>query len=199
MSLTSPAFATNQKGLRKTYLWVTAWLIAGAVLAILLLANSIRDYQLVSKIIDTEQVRYETNQHVAALEQRLRLNALGTGPRLKSLIDDLAESGDRPAWIELRASDGSLLRVSGKQEGHRFPKKRWPRTSATMSHSSKFWPLLSATSSWKFFQFIFPQFQFQLIRRHPQSVPPQGQPLYRRWKLRCHWTASFIQYFGQSY
>ena len=109
MSLTSPAFATNQKGLRKTYLWVTAWLIAGAVLAILLLANSIRDYQLVSKIIDTEQVRYETNQHVAALEQRLRLNALGTGPRLKSLIDDLAESGDRPAWIELRASDGSLL------------------------------------------------------------------------------------------
>jgi hypothetical protein len=114
---------TNIKGLRKTYPWVSAWLIAGAVLAILLLANSIRDYQLVSKIIDTEQVRHETNQHVSALEQRLRLNALGTGPRLKSLIDDLTESGDRPAWIELRAMNGSLLESSGKTGGPSFSKE----------------------------------------------------------------------------
>ena len=115
MSLTKPALTTNRKGLRKTYLWVTAWLIAGAVLAILLLANSIRDYLLVSKIIDTEQVRYETNQHVTAFEQRLRLNALGTVPRLEWLTNDLEQSGDKPAWIEVRASDGTLLESSGKR------------------------------------------------------------------------------------
>ncbi len=122
MSLAKPAFATNRKGLRKTYLWVTAWLITGAVLAILLFANSIRDYLLVSKMIDTEQVRYETNQHVAAFEQRSRLNALGTGPQLKWLTDDLEQSGDKPAWIEVRAGDGSLLESSGKTGGPSFSK-----------------------------------------------------------------------------
>ena len=111
---------TNIKGLRKTYLWVSAWLIAGAVLAILLLANSIRDYLVVSKIIDTEQVRYETNQHVAAFEQRLRLSALGTGTRLKWLTDDLEQSGDKPVWIDVRASDGTLLETFGKTAGPSF-------------------------------------------------------------------------------
>jgi hypothetical protein len=170
MSITRPALRTNIKGLRKTYLWVSAWLIAGAVLAILLLANSIRDYQLVSKIIDTEQVRHETNQHVAALEQRLRLNALGTGPRLKSLIDDIAESGDRPAWIELRAIDGSLLESSGKTGGPSFSQDEVATHSR--NHESLF--KVVATSLGDIVVEVFPVH----LPTIPISVNPAAPPIH---------------------
>jgi hypothetical protein len=54
-----------------------AWLIAGAVLAVLLLANSIRDYLFVSQLLAVQQVRRQLGQQVAALEQKLRRGATG--------------------------------------------------------------------------------------------------------------------------
>ena len=42
--------------------WVTAWLVAGGVLAVLLFANSIRDYPFVWRILAVQQVRQELSQ-----------------------------------------------------------------------------------------------------------------------------------------
>jgi hypothetical protein len=44
----SPA---RRRDLARTYAWVTVWPIAGAVLALLLLVNSIRDYLFVWRIL----------------------------------------------------------------------------------------------------------------------------------------------------
>ena len=59
---------TRRQGLARTYRWVTAWLIAGAVLALLLLANWIRDYLFVWRILAVQQVRRRLSEQVVALE-----------------------------------------------------------------------------------------------------------------------------------
>ena len=47
----------GKRDLARTQRWVTAWLIAGAALALLLLANSIRDYLFVWRLLAVQQVR----------------------------------------------------------------------------------------------------------------------------------------------
>ena len=89
----------------RTYRWVAAWLSLSAIIAVLLLANSIRDYFFVSRIIATQQVRHELSQRAVALERQLRQDPTATTSAVKSLT----ESGAHLLWIELRGSDGTVL------------------------------------------------------------------------------------------
>jgi serine phosphatase RsbU (regulator of sigma subunit) len=104
----------------RTRPWVTAWLFAAALLAILLLANSVRDYLVVWRILATQQVRHRMAQYVAALEQELRRSptptvTLGELPKVepdRSLPDAL--------WLEIRRPDGSVLARRGNLGGRMF-------------------------------------------------------------------------------
>src|SRR5208283_1609682 len=117
MSSISQAFETSKTRSARIYRWVTAWLVTGAVIAILLLANSIRDYRFVSRLIATEQVRHLMSRHVAALEQEFRRNALPVGAsRLNSLMGER----DSPLWAELRDPDGNVIEHAGTASGRLF-------------------------------------------------------------------------------
>lgn len=110
MNSISHAFETGKTRSVTIYRWVTAWLWISAVIAILLLANSVRDYRFVSRFIATEQVRHQMSQHAAALERQLRQDPLTRG----SAVNSLMEAGGNPVWIELRAHDGKVLQHAGE-------------------------------------------------------------------------------------
>ena len=109
MSSISQAFETSKTRSARIYRWVTAWLCVSAVIALLLLANSIRDYRFVSRLIATQQVRHQMSQHGAALERQLRQDPHTRGSAVKSLM----EAGRNLLWIELRGPDGNLLEHAG--------------------------------------------------------------------------------------
>jgi stage II sporulation SpoE-like protein len=109
MSSISQAFETNKTRSVKIYRWVTAWLGISAVIALLLLANSIRDYRFVSRFIATEQVRHQMSQRANALERQLRQDPLTRGSAVKTLM----EGEGNPLWIELRGPDGKVLEHAG--------------------------------------------------------------------------------------
>jgi hypothetical protein len=93
----SPSSASRQD-LARTYRWVTAWLVAAAVLALLLLANSIRDYLFVWRILAVQQVRQELGQQMVALEQRLRRSSMPGPPPVELLAEAMDGAPDKPLW-----------------------------------------------------------------------------------------------------
>jgi hypothetical protein len=109
MNSISQAFGTSKTHSARIYRWVTAWLCVSAVIALLLLANSIRDYRFVSRVIATQQVRHQMSQHAAALERQLRQDPDTRGSAVKSVM----EAGGNPLWIELRGPDGKMLEHAG--------------------------------------------------------------------------------------
>ena len=91
---------------------MTAWLITGAVLALLLLANSIRDYLFVWRLLAVQQVRHELSQQVVALEQQFRRPSADPSP-LRLLADAIDGAAEKPLWIEIRRPDGGVLARRG--------------------------------------------------------------------------------------
>jgi hypothetical protein len=100
---------TGRRNLARTYRWVGAWLIAGGVLALLLLSNSIRDYLFVRRLMAIQQVRHELGQQAAALGQKLHRPSTPEQPPLEVLSDSMESALDKPLWMELRRLDGSVL------------------------------------------------------------------------------------------
>jgi hypothetical protein len=99
---------------------VTAWLIAGAVLALLLLANSIRDYLFVSRLLTVQQVRQELSHYMVDLEQKLRRSPTPGPSPLEQLADAMDSAPDKPLWIEIRRPDGSVLARRGSAGARLF-------------------------------------------------------------------------------
>src|ERR1700722_8730139 len=93
----------------RIYRWVRLWLGVGALLALLLLANSVRDYFFVSHIIAVQQVRHEVMLRIAAFEHDLRDNPNAGASQLKLLTDEMAAASQQPIWIVLRDTDGRVL------------------------------------------------------------------------------------------
>src|SRR5580700_2834502 len=109
MNSISQSLRTSKTRSVRIYRWDTAWLCVSAIIALLLLANSIRDYRFVSRLIATQQVRHQMSQHAAALERQLRQDPLTRETAVNSLI----EAGGNPVWIELRSPDGKVLEHVG--------------------------------------------------------------------------------------
>ncbi len=116
----------NYASTNRSYRWVVAWLVAGAVLALLLLANSIRDYVFVSQLLIAQQVRHIMSQRVASFEQKARSSWKPGDSRL-ALLSDLLKD-DHPFWIVLRDGDGRTLEQQGE------PPRRFFTPSEEESH-----------------------------------------------------------------
>src|SRR5580765_5846175 len=108
MNSTSKVFETHKSRAIHIYRWVSAWHLISAIIALLLLANSIRDYGLVYRFIATVQVRDQMFRHATALEHQLQ-DPFKRGSGVKSLV----EAGGNPVWIELRGPDGTVLEHAG--------------------------------------------------------------------------------------
>jgi hypothetical protein len=104
----------------RTYRWVAAWLIAGGVLALLLLANSIRTYFVVWRIIAVQQVRQQLSRQVVALEQAFRRSESPPASATAGLAELLESESAKPSWIEIRAPGGGELARAGLPPGRRI-------------------------------------------------------------------------------
>ena len=111
---------TSRPDPARTRRWAMAWLFAGAVLAVLLLANSIRDYLFVSQLLAVQQVRRQLGQQVAALEQKLRRGATGGTSPVEVLAEVMDGAPDTLLWIEIRRPDGSVVARRGRAGARAF-------------------------------------------------------------------------------
>jgi hypothetical protein len=112
------------------YRWVTACLWISAVFALLLLANSIRDYRFVSRLIATEQVRHKMSQQAIALEPQLRQDPLTRG----SAVNSLMEAEATCYGSNCAAPTARCLSMRAGQHNVTFsPEPRWsPKESGAM-------------------------------------------------------------------
>ena len=120
MRLTRSPFQGRTRNPARTYRWVAAWLIAGAILALVLLANSVRDYQYVSRILAVQQVRHELSRYVVALEQKLRRPPTAAASPLEILADTTDSAPAELTWVEIRRSDGAVLARRGGESARLF-------------------------------------------------------------------------------
>src|SRR5579864_19253 len=109
MKSMSEVFVTHKTRSIRIYRWVSAWHLIGAILALFLLANSIRDYFLVYRFVATVEVRRQMIQHATSLEHQLLQDPL----TMRSSVKSLVEAEDNPVWIELRSADGKVLEHAG--------------------------------------------------------------------------------------
>lgn len=104
---------TAKPGLVKArYRWFKLSLGAGALLAILLLFNSVVDYVFISHRIVVEQLRHEMSKQVRALDRQLRNSPGPDSSRLATVIEELRKE-HKIAWIHVRDRQGQLLTHSG--------------------------------------------------------------------------------------
>lgn len=92
------------------YRWLTGWLAVGCAIAVLLLANAVRDYIFVARVLATQQVRHQMTQITAQVEQQFRRNETSSQP-LKDVLGSSLRDGEA---VELRDSDGVLLDYVGR-------------------------------------------------------------------------------------
>ncbi len=112
----SQAFETRKMHSGRVYRWVIAWLSLAALIAVLLLANTIRDYFFVARVIGIQQIRHQMNQSAAALERELRRDPNSRVPAMNSLI----EPGSHAVWMELRGPDGNVIERAGNPSQRLF-------------------------------------------------------------------------------
>src|SRR5215467_1714909 len=110
----------SEKNSARSYTWVRVWLGMGVLLALLLLANSLRDYFFVARLLSTQLLRRQVTQRVAAFANDLRENWTPGESRLKLLKEEMATGSQQPLWIVLRDPDGHVLEQSGTPERQVF-------------------------------------------------------------------------------
>ena len=118
MKLIEDRSQAGTRNLARSYRYVTAWLIAGAVLALMLFANSIRDYLYVSRILAVQQVRHELSRYVVSLEQKLRRTPASSPSDL--LADTTDSAASELLWVEIRRADGAVLARRGPDRPRLF-------------------------------------------------------------------------------
>lgn len=120
MRSAAPARRSGRSQAARTRRWVNAWLIAAALLAVLLLANSVQDYFRVWRILAVQQVRHQAAQYVVDLEQRLRRSAMPALLSSEVLASESGPSLDDALWVEVRSPDGAVLARRGDGGGRTF-------------------------------------------------------------------------------
>ena len=110
----------NERNSARGYRWVRIWLGVGVLLALLLLANSVRDYFFVARILSIQQVRRQVTEPIVAFEHDLRANWNPGDSRVKLLTDEMAAGSQPPLWIVLRDPDGQVIEQAGTPEREVF-------------------------------------------------------------------------------
>jgi hypothetical protein len=178
VGLTRRSSPGTRRDLARTYRWVTAWLIAGAVLALLLLANSIRDYLFVWRILAVQQVRQELSQQVVDLEQKLRRPTTPGPSPLELLPEAIAGACDRLLWIELRKPDGSVLARRGITGARQFSSEEESDRFRNREHLYKVVPASAGEAVVE----AFPVYSSGLVVA-PSPAPPGPLPSVPRRSL----------------
>ena len=178
MRLTQRSSPGTRRDLARTYRWVTAWLIAGAVLALLLLANSIRDYLFVWRILAVQQVRQELSQQVVDLEQKLR-RPTTPGPAALELLPGAVDAASETLlWIEIRKPDGSVLARRGSTGARQFSTEEQSARFRNREHLYKVVPASVGEAVVE----AFPVYSSGLIAP-PSPAPPGPAPSIPRRSL----------------
>ena len=176
MRLTRRSSPASRRDLARTYRWVTAWLIAGAVLALLLLANSIRDYLFVWRILAVQQVRQELSQQMVALEQKLRRSSTPGPSPLELLAEAMDGASDKPLWIEIRRPDGSVLARRGSAGARPFSSEE---ESAHFRNREALYRIVPASGGEAVVE-VFPVYSSGLAVPPPPTTPGSGPSTPRR-------------------
>lgn len=108
--------ADSATGLR----WLLVWLIAGILIGVLLLANSVRDYLFVARVLTVQQIRQQVGQQITIFQRDLMENPASNEDLLDALSAELANGPTKPLWIVLRGPDGNEIQRTGKQEREVF-------------------------------------------------------------------------------
>jgi hypothetical protein len=154
---------------------VTAWLVAGGVLAVLLLANSIRDYRFVWRILAVQQVRQELSRQMVALEQKLRRPSAPAPPTVERLAVALdVVSG--PLWIEIRRPDGSVLARRGIPGARSFSSEDESAAFRNRGHLYRIVPTAGGEAVVE----AFPLYSSALVVPPAAGAPASAPPAPRR-------------------
>lgn len=103
------------------YRWFKVWLTFGALLAVLLLVNSIQNYNFVARRMVVEQVRRELNRHVVAIDRQVREAGDEGKTKLPALVRNLLRERESIESIEVRDRDGVVLARAGEPARAVFP------------------------------------------------------------------------------
>ena len=176
MRLTRRLSSASRSDPARTYRRVTVWLIAGAVLAVLLLANSIRDYLFVSRLLTVQQVRRELSASMAALEQKLRRSPTPGLSPLEPLAGATDGASDTPTWIEIRRPDGSVLARRGSAGARLFSSDE---ESSHFRNREALYRIVSAPEGEVVVE-VFPLYASGLAALPPPTPSASGPPTARR-------------------
>ena len=94
------------------YRWFLAWTGLGLTLAVLLLVNSVANYQFVSRRVLVDQVRRDLATQVATLDREINTRGPRTAGQISRLLE--ARDTDKIAWIQLRDDKGNVLAGAGE-------------------------------------------------------------------------------------
>ena len=96
------------------YIWIRLSLIAGALLGLLLLVQSIVGYIYVSRRLVVAELEKESHQQVRFLRRHARETGASDLPQLSELLDEVRrESGGKIAWIRMLNPGGEVLLQTG--------------------------------------------------------------------------------------
>jgi serine phosphatase RsbU (regulator of sigma subunit) len=103
------------------YWWFRFWILTGIGIAVVLLANSISSYRLVSRKLVVDNLRREVAAQMSSLDQQLRAPSSSEPGRLNNLLGSiLRQSNGRLAWIQVRDSKGSVVAQVGAEAAPAF-------------------------------------------------------------------------------
>lgn len=101
-------------------IWVAALLTIGTLLALVLLAQTIVNYQYVSNNLIHDQAQRVAENTVRAVERAVRLARPADRVALQALLDELqSERGDQVAGLALRLDGGMILMTGDEIAGRR--------------------------------------------------------------------------------
>ena len=115
--------SVRQRTYPTSYRLIYVPLAAGAILSLILLTNSFRDYVFVARLLATQQVRHRMREYMATFDQQLKRSERRDDSRLNLLLDDVKAAGETPLWIAIRSPDGSTLEQYGDSTLHVFQKE----------------------------------------------------------------------------
>ncbi len=103
------------------YHWFRISLVLGALLAVLMLVNSVVNYMFVSRRVAVEQLQRDMSKQAMTLEQEMRRANARTPAQVDRLVDEM-QKREKMVWLEVRDRDDKLLASSGVEDHPRFAK-----------------------------------------------------------------------------
>lgn len=104
---------------KNPYQWFKLCLLIGAVLAVLLLVNSVWYYNFIAHRVALDQVRREVTAQAAGVDQELQ-SARSMTDLDRALEAESQKSGGKIAWIEVRDASSKTVAHEGMAAGRTF-------------------------------------------------------------------------------